>query len=1005
VPVTGQDWPLVGGANPPRAIEQILIRIRGLRSIGTVLHVGAHPDDEDAGMMVMMARKHGARVVYWSATRGESGQNRIGAQTGVALGIYRTWESLAARAIDGAESLFGPFYDFGYCTTGEEAAARWGREALVREIVRAIRLVQPQVLVARFSGDPHDGHGQHQAVGAATLAAFDAAADPARFTELCLPAWRTSKLYQSTGGDWQPGESPALGQRQAHLERDGCLSLDTGEHDPVSGGSYQQVAWAAFNCHRTQAMGFVPDRGSFFYYYKLAKSLMPTPARESSFYDGIEPTLVGLAADAGPASAAARLTLPAVCEQIDAALSRVRPDDASPAVAPLLQGLAALRHLRAGADVAPTLARSLDAKIASFEQVIIGCLGVDAECAPLQAHVAAGSCVRIRCRWWNPRGVALEGLRLALRVPSGWRVTPVSTEDPEQVDYDVVVDPDAPVTTPSWLSEPHDGARYRVPLATFACQPLDPPAVHLECEFVLGGQLLTLRRQALTREPFAGGYRELPMSVLPAASVSPQSARLFLLATSQPEDLDVQAAVRRHVGARGAVCLALTGPPDWHISPAAVDIPVDERGDAALARFRVTVPGGTAAGRYRLSYALGTDRSQAAVTFEPVWMGAPGLPRPPDAATCTREAFLASPASVDVHVIDARFSHELRYGYVEGAADGLLAAVHRFGLNVSVMTDEEMDFLELSNFDAILIGPNAYLLRDELRRHAGRFLDYVVQGGVLIVQYQAYGYELQSFAPYPFTYSHPHDRVTSPDGPVTILEPEHALMTHPNRIGDDDFAGWHHDRGLYFLGEFDERYTPILASHDPGEPLKSGGLVVAVHGRGAFVYVGYSLFRQIPAGVPGAFRLLANLLALPEALLLQRVQRLRGLSLFAFMNDAQLKTVARIASEMHKSTGTYLCRKGEVGQELFIVIKGEVEIVAESDGKPVRLKAGEGQVVGEFAILADMPRTADLRALTDVHLLVISSIHFRSLLREYAEIADAVIRQLVTKIVGPSRTD
>src|SRR5687767_13567298 len=146
--------------------------MRGLRSIGTVLHVGAHPDDEDAGLIALMARKYGARVVYWSATRGESGQNRIGTYSGVALGIYRTWESLAARAIDGGESLFGPFYDFGYCTTAEEAATRWGRHELLREIVRAIRLVQPQILVGRFSGDQTDGHGQHQAVGAATLAAF-----------------------------------------------------------------------------------------------------------------------------------------------------------------------------------------------------------------------------------------------------------------------------------------------------------------------------------------------------------------------------------------------------------------------------------------------------------------------------------------------------------------------------------------------------------------------------------------------------------------------------------------------------------------------------------------------------------------------------------------------------------------------------------------------------------------------------------------------------------------
>lgn len=999
--VRGQDWPLADGTCPPRAIEQLVVRMRGLRSIGTVLHIGAHPDDEDAGLIVLMARKYGARVVYWSATRGESGQNRIGVYSGVALGIYRTWESIAARAIDGGESLFGPFYDFGYCATAQEAIARWGRQELVREIVRAIRRVQPLVLVARFSGDPIDGHGQHQAVGAATIEAFDAAADPAMFTELGLPAWRTPKLYQSTGGDWQPGESQALGQLRADFERDGYLRIDTGEHDPVSGVSYQQVAWAAFNCHRTQAMGFVPDRGSFYYYYKLAKSLVPTPAREASFYDGLNPGLIDLVADAGGAASEARGALASICRQIDAALVRVRPDEASPAVTPLLEGLATLRRLRADPDLPAALARSLDWKLASFEQVIVGCLGVDAECTAVRAHVAAGDCVRVRGRWWNPRGVDVERLSFRLCVPNGWRITPVAAnESMSQVEYDVVVAHDALTTTPSWLREPHDCNRYCVASETFTGDPLDGPPVVLECEFAVNGHLLTVRRPALKREPFAGGYRELPLAVLPPVSVLPQTGHVFLPVAQEPQTLDVHAAMRRHVDATQALHLSLTGPDEWHVSPAVVDVPPEERGEAALARFRVTVPVATTPGRYQLSYAFGADRSRPAVTFEPVWMGAPGLPRPPDAATCTREAFLATAARVDVHVIDAAFSRGLRYGYVEGAADGLLSALHRFGLKLSIIKDEEMSFLDLTEFDTILVGPNAYLLRDELRRNAGRLLDYVVRGGTLIVQYQAYGYELHPFAPYPFSFNHPHDRVTSADAPITVLEPRHPLMTHPNRIAAADFSGWHHDRGLYFFGEFDDRYTPILGSHDPGEPLKRGGLVVATHGRGAFVYMGYSLFRQIPAGVHGAFRLLANLLALPEALLLERVERIRSLSLFSFMSDAQLMAVAKIVSETHRPAGAYLCRKGELGQELFIVIKGEVEILTEDAGTPVRLKAGEGQVVGEFAILADIPRTTDLRALTDVHLLVISSVHFRALIRQHAEIAEGVIRQLVMKIVA-----
>lgn len=1000
MPVTGHGWPLADGANPPRAIEQLLVRMRGLRSLGTVLHIGAHPDDEDAGLLVLMPRKYGARTVYWSATRGEGGQNRIGAYSGIALGIYRTWESLAARAIDGAESLFGPFYDFGYCTTAQEAVARWGWTDLVREIVRVIRLVQPQVLVARFSGGPSDGHGQHQAVGAATIEAFDAAADPAMFPELGLPCWHTSKLYQSTIGDWQPGESHTLGQRREELEGDGYLRIDTGEHDPVSGVSYQQVAWAAFNSHRTQAMGFVPGRGSFYYYYRLVKSLVETPAREASFYDGLDPSLIGLSAEAGDAAAEARAALAVVCDHIETALVRVRPDDASPAAAPLLDGLATLRQLRARPDLPAAFVRSLDWKLASFEQVIAGCLGIDVECATVRAHVAAGDRVRISGRWWNPREVAVEHLSFSLGVPPGWDVMPVERDDPgAQVEYDVVVAADAPPTTPSWLRESHDG-KYGVEIETFTGEPLDRPIVFLECEFVVDGHRLTIRRPALKREPFAGGYRELPLSVLPPVSVSPRIGQIFLPVGQEPRQVEVHAAMHRQVDSTDGLRLSLIAPHDWQVTPDAVDVPAEERGEVALARFGVEVPGALSPERYRLHYALGQDSAQAAMTFEAVWMGAPGLPRLPDAATCTREAFLATPAHIDVHVIDAVFSRELRYGYIEGAADGLLATLARFDLRLSVITDEAMGFLDLAEFDAILVGPNAYLLRDELRRNAGRLLEYVAAGGTLIVQYQAYGYEQHPFAPYPFTYSHPHDRVTLPDAPMTILEPQHALVTHPNRITADDFAGWHHDRGLYFFGEFDDRYTPILGSHDPGETLKRGGLVVATHGRGAFVYVGYSLFRQIPAGVRGAFRLLANLLALPEALLLERVERIRSLSLFSFMTDAQLMAVAKIVSETQVPAGTYLCRKGDVGQELFVVLKGEVEIVTDNEGTPVRLTAGAGQVVGEFAILADIPRTADLRALTDVQLLVISSVHFRVLIREYAEIAEGVIRQLVLKIIA-----
>jgi LmbE family N-acetylglucosaminyl deacetylase len=225
----------------PQRNTDLIYRLRGLGMAGAVLHIGAHPDDESVGLMAYMARKYGVRIVYWSATRGEGGQNRIGPYQGDALGVYRTWESLAARGVDGGEALFGPFYDFGFSKSGAEALAKWGRTDVVREIVRAIRLVQPHVVVACWTGGPSDGHGHHMGIGEATLEALEAAGDPDRFPELWaqgLPVWQPLKVYHSTVGDWQPGEEVAFGKIRPEFERDGVVRINTGEFDPIAGRTY-----------------------------------------------------------------------------------------------------------------------------------------------------------------------------------------------------------------------------------------------------------------------------------------------------------------------------------------------------------------------------------------------------------------------------------------------------------------------------------------------------------------------------------------------------------------------------------------------------------------------------------------------------------------------------------------------------------------------------------------------------------------------------------------------
>jgi hypothetical protein len=268
-----------------------------------------------------------------------------------------------------------------------------------------------------------------------------------------------------------------------------------------------------------------------------------------------------------------------------------------------------------------------------------------------------------------------------------------------------------------------------------------------------------------------------------------------------------------------------------------------------------------------------------------------------------------------------------------------------------------------------------------------------------VVQYQGYGYQSEGFAPYRFRFRQPHDRVTLPDAPVRIVEPDHPLLHLPNELTESDFEGWVHDRGLYFFGEWDPRYTPILASNDPGESPKEGGLITASYGRGTYVYCAYSMFRQIPAGVPGAVRLFANLVGLAEARIRERRERARTVPLFSFMTDEQLYRVARLMSERWIDDGTYLCRQGERGGELYVMLDGEIEVLKQRQGKEsVVYVTRPGEATGELSVLTDLPRTASLRARGGVKVLVMRGEHFRELLREHPELTEGVIRRVAERL-------
>ena len=858
---------------PGAATDQLSYALKRLGMAAAVLQIGAHPDDEDTGTIAYLARGLGARTVYWSATRGEGSQNRIGSERAEALGVLRTWESLAARAIDGGQVIYGPFYDFGFSKTAEDAFARWSREEMVWEIARAIRLSQPLVVISRWSGDLHDGHGQHQAVGQAVRDAWSIAADPTE-AMLDLPAWEPRKLYRALAGDWQPGEDGSPGARVHGYETAGHLRIDTGQFDPISGRSYQELGNLALNQHRTQGMAFAPERGAYYVYYRRELGFGPAPGAEAGFFDGLEPRLRGLAEYPGGGNARLGERLGAADDLIDTAVERFRPERPAPAGEVLLEALALLGEVRLtlpelipAGDLHAALDRYLAGKEQEVAAVAARCLGLRLECLLDEHRLTPGARLSARTRLWSAAGADVRAADLRLELPAQWSAEVLAAPDsPDDIQLAAAVDHAVRVArgrwaaSPYWLRTPRRPYRYVWPGAGPLSLPLDPPLVSVRGELNVGGKRLELRAPGYRRRAVPGGIGALALNVLPPIALEPHSRLVLLPAGGLGKTLKVPIRTRclREDGEAGTVGLAC--PAGWMVEPAAVDVALAAGGAERTIEFEVRVPAEAQVGVHSLRAVVVTDDGSYGVELEPVRLGlGPGSA---DEGSCVAETFVPRLSAVDVHVIDVEFAPHRRYAYVPGLADRIVESLDQLGANISVVPGEQLAFASLAAFDTIVIGPDAYNVSSPVRANAERLLEYTAAGGTLVVQHQTYGYAEPGLAPYPFTYSQPHDRVTLPDAPVEVLAGARQALTGPNCISSTDWDGWVHDRGVYFFGTWDPRYIALLSCHDPGEAPRRGGLMTADYGQGTYVYAGYSFARQIPVGVRGAIRLFANLLGL-----------------------------------------------------------------------------------------------------------------------------------------------
>jgi LmbE family N-acetylglucosaminyl deacetylase len=859
------------------------LMLRRLQTTARLMQVTAHPDDEDGGMLTLEARGNGVSTVLMTLTRGEGGQNKLGSNLFDGLGVLRTLELLASDRYYGVEQRFSRVADFGYSKTPEETFQKWqGHDIALADMVRVIRTFHPDVLVARFSGTDRDGHGHHQASAILTKEAFRAAGDPKRFPEQLkegLEPWQPKKLYIGNVCGFGSSTCDAANY---------TLRLNTGTVDPVLGASYIQFAMQGLRHQQSQgAANWTVEPGDRYTFYKLVDSVVDSSkdkeGHEQSFFDGIDTTVPGLASQLGADEKNAPWLRPALVE-IQTKLDEAAAADKNPssAEAPLGEAygliIQASNRLTGSAisaiekkDLQGRLLRGLSHEIEQAHALAEGVtvhVVVDAPVgsSPEDAFMAVpGQTFEVTARVSSADGSAATS-DTTLQVPKEWESKVLSKEVSGKdmvTRFRVHVSPAAQLTRPYWhRNDPETEAVNIIDDASYQGLPFAPPPVRASVMLTSAPGKLSAVCMVKYKDAL-GAIAERPLAVAPAFSVMLDPGEQVIPAEGGPQSIvkvdvfnnldsmqpgQAQAAAGRLTDRQSDEgLLRLATPDQWPVEPAEKRLAFVKRGQEQSADFTVH-PGKGTEGRkqIRASFKSGQwdyENGYSVVTRE-------------DLGTF----YYYQPALQRVSVVDVKVPKELKVGYIMGAGDEIPAVLRQIGIDVTLIGLEKLGAEDLSRYSTIVLGIRAYDTQKDVIANNKRLLDYVRDGGRLVLQYNASAADFNAgkFTPFPATLS--RARVSVEEAPVVILDPMNAIFHSPNEISQKDFQGWVQERGLYFMSQWDSNFTPLLESHDPGEGEQKGGLLIAHYGKGTYIYTGYAFFRQLPAGVPGAVRLFVNLI-------------------------------------------------------------------------------------------------------------------------------------------------
>jgi LmbE family N-acetylglucosaminyl deacetylase len=800
-------------AASPRPLEpldggEIAHALRRLQVVGSALYVAAHPDDENTALLAWLTHVKGVRTAYLSMTRGDGGQNLIGQELGPALGVIRTQELLAARRMDGAEQLFTRALDFGYSKRADEALAFWEHDSVLADVVWAIRRFRPDIVVTRFPPDSTAGHGHHTASSVLAGEAFAAAADPARYPEQLDRAapWQAKRLF------WN-----AFTGRVA--VDSSWLVVDVGDYEPRLGRSMSELAGLSRSNHKSQGFGAPERRGSLLNHLALRAG---PPAKRDPF-EGVD--LSWKRFRGGEAVAA-------LLAQAERAFDVRRPERVLPTLA---RAHAAMRNLPGD----PLIAR----RLLELERVMASCAGLWLEADSLRPSVTPGEEVTIAASALarRPAAVSLESVSVDGQSRSVPRALVPNRAAADTLRFTPARE--LAITQPYWLTLPAGRGLARVADRADLGNPESRPALAARFRVAFAGEPVDFELPVAHRwtDPVQGERWRL-LEVAPPATLA--FDRTFQLFNGGGAPRPVRVTVRAN-RANVSGSLRLEVPAGWSVRPERAPVAIERAGGEQS--FELTVTPGPLGGTARAVIEVdGRPWSFAEQKIDHEHIPVQKLHQPAELKLVRAELVLRA----------------TRVGYLAGSGDQLADALRQMGCAVTELSDDDVANGDLAGYDAIVTGVRAYNTRPRLRSLQPRLLDWVAAGGTLVVQYVTTSDgPVDYLGPKPMRLG--RERVSVEDAPITFLKPGHPLLTTPNAIGPADFEGWVQERGLYFATSWDSAYDAVLGSRDPGEPSRDGGLVYERHGKGSFVYCGYALFRQVPAGVPGAWRLLANLVSAP----------------------------------------------------------------------------------------------------------------------------------------------